>query len=108
MSFTGGPWKLGESQAGPEGEQREIVAEGDAIIARVWPVGEDFDSPRNLAELPEREANARLIAAAPELLTFAANAENTIAQYLAGHEVTGFARLLDEAHALLARVQGEG
>lgn len=57
---SGGPWKYYERLSSSENHKGWIVRSPDSPIAEVYPLGSD---PR-----PEAEANARLIAAAPEML----------------------------------------
>ena len=54
MTHTHGPWKLSKSGLSVESEQREGIA--------------STGTPNGTIELSERQANARLIAAAPDLL----------------------------------------
>jgi hypothetical protein len=59
---TPGPWQVGTTDS--EGNLAVELYDSGPITALVLPMGEDFDS----SHAPERDANARLIAAAPELL----------------------------------------
>lgn len=64
-AFTPGPWHLSDERH--DGDERMIHDDFDGhgcVIACVWPLGADFDNDGH----GSRDANARLIAAAPELL----------------------------------------
>jgi hypothetical protein len=62
-AHTPGPW--GVSAELHNRDERFILSDGEGgpVIAAVWPMGEDFDGTDD----GTREANARLVAAAPEL-----------------------------------------
>lgn len=65
--ITSGPWKVERVADEPDHEDEIAINTPEAIcVARVWPVGEDFDCEAGKG--PNQRANARLIAAAPELL----------------------------------------
>ena len=83
---TPGPWKIGEITGGQDGGiWAEIDGQGHSGIAQVvWKMEDDERTPRC-------EANARLIAAAPDLLEalqqisdYARTDGDIIAQHLAG------------------------
>lgn len=61
---TPGPWQVSAELFDIENRPIEL-SPGGPVIAVVWPMGEDFDDTDTA---PQREANARLIAAAPDLL----------------------------------------
>jgi len=84
MSHTPGPWKVGESQT----------------FAAVWGKGayEHIASCGNLT--PETEANARLIAAAPEMLALLKRVPGNGA---APDDLRGWEA---EIRALLAKIEG--
>jgi hypothetical protein len=73
MKHTPGPWTLG---AGYKIPRNHAVCSGPQIIAKVigfgYPVGEGWDE--------RSEANARLIAAAPELYKIAVMVVNAISE----------------------------
>ncbi len=64
---TPGPWSLGKAH---ETAQNHAVCKGARVLARV--VGSGY--PIGIGASPESEANARLIAAAPDLLEAAREA----------------------------------
>lgn len=68
LAHTPGPWQVGPTGAGAHGaDERHIIGEADEVICSVWPMGDDFNIDETPG-YPTREANARLIAKAPELL----------------------------------------
>lgn len=71
-THTPGPWQVGTlaNREDGNGDDERIIEQypGGPVIGTAWPMGEDFDGENDHAE---REANARLIAAAPELLAVA-------------------------------------
>ena len=83
---TPGPWKL---------EGAEIIGSNGSMVV------DPFDGSRaaKLLTIDEREANASLIAAAPDLLAFA---ERIAALPPHGHYVA----LIDEAIAAIAKATG--
>lgn len=88
---TPGTWKIDDPLEGQVCILSKDHSSGaEPIIARI------FDSSHIL--LPEQEANARLIAAAPELLAFA--------QMVAGGGYD-MADIMTEARALIAKATGE-
>jgi hypothetical protein len=106
-AFTPGPWRTGR--------QRKIYAEGDEL-----PVGQAIAKEREFAEAT---ANARLIAAAPELFealsdsraAIASLAEDTFGEVILeyddnGYPVCGYPvrdELLAKIDAALAKARGE-
>ena len=84
MTHTEGNWKAFTDNANGFG-----VTNGNTVIAIA---GED--------DLPENEANANLIAAAPEML----KALKNIANFYFGQYATDFQ---DEVYALIARAEGK-
>lgn len=63
---TPGPWRITTALAHCFGHDDELAVEceGGAVVAGVWPMGDDD------VGIHEAHANARLIAAAPELADF--------------------------------------
>lgn len=106
---TPGPWLVGplagRDDANGNDERVIHLYDGGPVIATAWPMGEDFDR----TDAPEREANARLIAKAPELLEL-------IRAYLNATSRTGVSAVLvdkaaldradEAARALLAEIDG--
>jgi hypothetical protein len=66
QKHTQGPWTIGDLNLSEGDERRVYGPDGTAVVAGVWPMGEDFNDITT--DDGEREANARLIAAAPDLL----------------------------------------
>lgn len=69
IKHTPGPWFLSPDrpESTDENDERSITDDQEGhgcVIARVWPLGLDFDEDGT----GSRDANARLIAAAPDLL----------------------------------------
>lgn len=89
MTHTSGPWKVGR-------DPFNVVSTSGHMLARILPGGV-FDGNR-FRELfdDEREANARLMAAAPDLLAFA--------QEIAG--VTDDPFVARQAKAVIAKALG--
>ena len=69
---TPGPWELKTDMQGNDGE---VFVSKDGRLAWVFPRNEGNTKKKDLWKFvdPERDANARLIAAAPELLRFVKN-----------------------------------
>lgn len=89
--FTPGPWYAMAGQ-GPISDQAAVFDEGDDLIADCRPIDDDVRS------VEENQANARLIAAAPDLY---AALEGVIA--VADRRTVEF----DAARAALAKARGE-
>lgn len=98
MSYSPGPWKVwGESIRQPEGI---AIGQGDAgySLARVFSQGHDG------------EANARLIAAAPELLEALEEAEyrlRELAHQVWPQGVSYYEPAVVKARAAIAKAKGE-
>mgnify|MGYP006405072723 CR=1 FL=1 len=70
MSSTPGPWTIDHQRIGPPGEPVALLCDvNDPMSGTVidWPRGNDSGTAMSIDDA-ENEANARLIAAAPELL----------------------------------------
>ena len=70
MTFTPGPWTIDHQRIGPPGEPVALLCDvNDSMTGTVidWPRGNDSATAMSIDDA-ENEANARLIAAAPELL----------------------------------------
>lgn len=66
MAHTPGPWHVGRLDGGDMDERVIEVYDGGPVIGTVWQMGADFDG--EVDNSPERDANANVIAAGPELL----------------------------------------
>lgn len=64
-TFTAGPWSVG-GLLGALADERAIETPDGIVVGTAWQISPDYDIPE---ESPVREANARLLAAAPKLLT---------------------------------------
>lgn len=66
VAHTPGPWQLGGlTGRGDDNDERIIeLYDGGPVIGVAWVMGDDFSD----AHAPQREANANVIAAAPDLL----------------------------------------
>lgn len=92
---TPGPWVVSGLYGAPEGNFLIWTKAEDHAVAHIFPIthgGKDAES--------ERLANARLIAAAPELLAALENARN----WVAGDSKAG--NFLREIDAALAKARG--
>lgn len=71
VKHTPGPWEMQPDQRHHEDEM-PITAHGPGgpVVCTVWPMGEDFDEPEDDStwQPVNMLANARLLAAAPDLL----------------------------------------
>jgi len=71
MSYTPGPWTIDHQRIGPPGEPVALLCDvNDSMTGTVidWPRGHDSGTAMSIDDA-ENEANARLIASAPELLS---------------------------------------
>lgn len=108
---TPAPWAVGEIRPDGEYDERMIdTGPGGAVICSVWPMGADFDTVSDFGSVaPERDANARLIAAAPEMREELARfvdhytPPSRTAQLGNGEALQHY----DRARALLARIDGK-
>lgn len=91
---TPGPWRLKRATHFTQNDLKEYYWVG------FGPVGDE--TPIFKRDLTENEANARLIAAAPDLLRFV---EFTLAEQIA-HGESGDAQLISVARELIARAAG--
>ncbi len=76
------------------------IDDGETRRGRLILLGEAENGGTVLVQGPNREANARLIVAAPELLTL-------VRQTFGPRDGKTFMQLSDEARKLLARIDGE-
>ena len=70
MTHTPGPWTIDHQRIGPPGEPVALLCDvDDSMTGTVidWPRGNDSATAMSIDDA-ENEANARLIAAAPDLL----------------------------------------
>ena len=70
MTHTPGPWRIDHQRIGPHGEPVALLCDvNDPMSGTVidWPRGNDSGTAMSIDDA-ENEANARLIAAAPETL----------------------------------------
>jgi hypothetical protein len=82
MSYTPGPWTIDHQRIGPPGEPVALLCDvHDSMTGTVidWPRGNDSGTAMSIDDA-ENEANARLIAAAPELLEAIATAGRIVGQ----------------------------
>lgn len=104
MSHTPGPWRVNESKISGKdniSDLTEIVGPqrngSQRLIAKMYGCA-----------LPEGQANARLIAAAPELLEVFKAALWNVERVTKGRPVEpSLARWLEKARAVLAKVRGD-
>lgn len=97
MSHTPGPWAVG-GESGNDGEAEEIVAADRTIC---W-TADTFTDEEGAAITDEDRANARLIAAAPELLA-------ACKYLLENAEAAGWSEfMLADARAAIANAEGRG
>jgi hypothetical protein len=93
---TPGPWRVGDI-VGDELDERLIEGPHGEGVGTTWMMGADFDGENEYAE---REANARLIAAAPELF-------DLVQGWLVEDDLTTLPRARAIARATIARIAGE-
>jgi len=95
-AFTPGPWHVGVPPwlGGDDGSESIKTADGTVIVDR-------SDDPLGCVDDAEREANARLIAAAPELY----EALRGTLEYL--HDHNSGQAILHQANAALAKAAGQ-
>jgi hypothetical protein len=70
MDYTPGPWTIDHQRIGPPGEPVALLCDvNDPMTGTVidWPRGNDSGTAMSIDDA-ENEANARLIASAPDLL----------------------------------------
>ncbi len=92
--WTRGPWKVWPNHdLGHDREDEIVVGHGPAVVATVWPMGDDE------AGINESVANAHVIALAPTM---------RIALEKAANALRANERLAREIDMLLARARGEG
>lgn len=115
---TPGPWTLGDGSPGVYGPGYAVVgADGVMILARVN--GQGY--PIGIGKHPASDANARLIAAAPEMLEAlrtlmvlktvghgqkSAEQMGRLNEYLSIGMIRFVDRCYDEARAVLAKAEG--
>jgi hypothetical protein len=104
---TPGPWEVGplaNREDGNGNDERVIETyDGGPTIATAWPMADDF----NRDDAPEREANARLIAAAPDLLDLVSRLVGEVVTPEYGTDLVIDPAVIHEARALLAQIEGE-
>jgi hypothetical protein len=103
-NHTDGPWVAERVTDEPGHEDELAINTPEGIcVARVWPVGEDFDCEDGAG--PNQTTNARLIAAAPDLLEACNAAMDALDMMIDGMDVdraieeTGCTARLAEARA---------
>ena len=106
---TPGPWEVNCDEVRPERTKwilAPMTTGKNALVAEAYPQGKNADDPFGHIE---RDANARLIAAAPELLA----ALDDIQEYWNGHVTVEAMRdaceyAIATASAAIAKARGEG
>jgi len=104
MTHTPGPWTIDHQRIGPPGEPVALLCDvNDSMTGTVidWPRGNDSATAMSINDA-ENEANARLIAAAPDLL--AALQEWTSMAVNSGLE--GCDEILEQAEAAIDKATG--
>ena len=102
MSSTPGPWTIDHQRIGPPGEPVALLCDvNDPMTGTVidWPRGNDSGTAMSIDDA-ENEANARLIASAPDLLAALKDVAEQIAAYDYLHGENSCA--IDDAPALAA------
>lgn len=98
-THTPGPYRVDDELIAPEGSNVEdvrlVLTPNGEAIAWFWPMG-DWATDR--ARQHERDANARLFAAAPDVAA-------TLRDFLTGSR--DLQTLIDRARLLIARIDGE-
>lgn len=108
---TPGTWEVG-GQSGNPGEGLEIAAKEKLIAWGSATYNEDEDED---VVTDEDRANARLIAAAPELLAavrmamdYANDTKSRFAGYFNGDDAESYDSLMDAAEAAINKAEGRG
>jgi len=102
MTHTEGPWTIDHQRIGPPGEPVALLCDvNDPMTGTVidWPRGNDSGTAMSIDDA-ENEANARLIASAPDLLAALKDVAEQIAAYDYLHGENSCA--IDDAPALAA------
>lgn len=97
MKHTAGPWTVGN----PEGRLHYIMVGGHTVIATL-PDYQGSSSAYVISDREEREANARLISAAPELLAALADVDLRCAQ---ARLASGIGKKKDRTDFLLGELE---
>lgn len=92
-AHTPGPWRIGGT------EKRVIFADNGDVVARIACYGEQSETPE------AEKANARLIAAAPELLGALRSCVMVMERDLSGLQL--IQPELKEARAAIAKAEGQ-
>lgn len=92
MKHTPGPWEVGSTI---ESDTQAIIHDGDSVLAI-------------LTTIPPNPANARLIAAAPDLLEALRKMADMVEAEVLGPEWVWAHEIIEEARAAIAKATGEG
>ena len=104
MSHTPGPWTVEQDNFGDGDGWQTVVQAGKELVAAVWPSTEDD----NNHDIPgEGQANARLIAAAPDLLAALGLAETWLMRGAHDPLLAAEAEVLRSIRAAIAKAKGE-
>ena len=98
QKHTPGPWHLGQDR----NYEAALVAENGETVARAaWTGGSGCE-----LEI-DKAADARLIAAAPELLEALEAARDTLKAHQMDYADSGYLTAIEDAEAAIARARGE-
>jgi hypothetical protein len=106
---TPGPWRIGQFGLTNDGESPILSDHADVLICAVTCQTPFKRGKGWRTECETREANARLIAAAPEMLEALESAESCIVTFVAVNgwpEPNGSRDILNEVQAAIARAKG--
>lgn len=92
MKHTPGPWEVGSTI---ESDTQAIIHDGDSVLAI-------------LTTIPPNPANARIIAAAPDLLEALRKMADMVEAEVLGPEWAWAHEIIAEARAAIAKATGEG
>lgn len=106
VAHTPGPWQYAPILCRSENDRGWLVCVPDVRIADVWPMNDEDGNAS-----PEAKANARLIAAAPDLLATLRKLIEAVDEHLADNggndPYKTFGRRMRTARAAIAKATGE-
>ena len=103
---TSGPWFAGRAHFGLSGDYTPLVRAGDT--ARVLCLMNLSGAYNGYAGKEQAEADARLMAASPDMLPALRKAESFIAGFEGDELQEGIDEMLSEIRAAIAKAEGQG
>lgn len=108
MNHTPGPWEYDTELADAGNKSTPMYSEAENVDADIFePVCIIPHDDITEASYKQVKANARLIAAAPELKDLLIEAHDYLGAHLADHEDYGDRAIMNRIDALLKRIEGE-